>query len=212
MGTQPSCYAVVQLHFLSGRQQQGGFVWVLGYNIRLLENHKVKTAWICQTPCLSVWNKTQQSAQCNRINKIHDFKDSKLEDFGKRGLFLILLPALKHSAHTGANILEQKCKDKGRCNSSPVIPWQTVFYSLFAVGDWCMCTMLGKHRLLISMHQQLCIFLVLISSLCISLLLTISGCSSIRFYVTLDSTFLLGFHLFQHSQCWSCYLQALLCS
>lgn len=39
-----------------------------------------------------------------------------------------------------------------------------------------MCIVMGKHRLQISVHPQLCASLVPIFSLCISLLFTFSGC------------------------------------
>lgn len=49
---------------------RGGFVRIHGCNIRHLEDCEVRSAGVCQTPCLSLWTGAQQRARCNRIYKI----------------------------------------------------------------------------------------------------------------------------------------------
>ena len=95
--TRASCYAVVQLHFLSARQQQGWFCldsWVYRKALRGSQGQNYSS--FVRHPAFLFEQKLSRERDVTALTKYTVSKTANfLKDFGKGGLPLILLSALK---------------------------------------------------------------------------------------------------------------------
>lgn len=138
--------------FLVQDSSRGGFIRILGHNIRHSGDCKVKTAWVCQTLCLSRWTKLSREPDVTELTK-HGFKDGELSEGLWKGRVHAILLSAWSAAFTGVQILTwERGVEMGAITIFEFPAAQVLFH--VCRGRWVDGRCWG---LQVSVHPQLCI-------------------------------------------------------